>query len=190
MKKGTAGYMHLYKRKYGLTAWILLAVIAAMIIGIYLIFGTIRHVAVVVPILLVLPFAKTFILWVIVAKYHSIKPEDASRIEGELAGRENVRILYDMAISSYESVSYAPCIVIDQGNVYLVWGGASEQKYTEEHQRDYVKNLIVKTGYDFDAVTVHSVDELLSLVLQAPVLDADISDICDRLQHRLLEISV
>ncbi len=190
MEKGTAGYMHSYKKKYGLTALGILVVIAAMVIGIYLILGTIKHIAAVVPILLALPFAKILILWVIVAKYKSITPEDASRIEEQLEGRENVRILYDMALSSYESVSYASCIVIDQGNVYLLWGGATDKEYTEEKQREYIKNMIVKTGYDFDVITVHSIDELITQILNAPVSDEDISAKCDRLKQRLLDVSV
>lgn len=190
MEKGTAGYMHSYKKKYGLTALIIFVVIIAMVIGIYLILGTIKHLAVIAPILLALPFAKIMILWVIVVKYKSIKQEDAVRIEEQLAGREHVRILYDMALSSYESVSYAPCIVIDQGNIYLLWGGATDKAYTEDKQREYVKNIIVKTGYDFDAVTVHSVDELIEQVLAAPVTEEDVSAKCDRLKQRLLDVSV
>lgn len=190
MEKGTAGYIHSYKKKYGLTALIIFVVIAAMVIGIYLILGTIRHIAVVVPILLTLPFAKIFILWLIVAKYKSMKSEDAVRIEEQLAGRNNVRILYDMALSSYESVSYAPCIVIAQGNVYLLWGGATNKEYTEEQQREYVQTMIAKTGYDFDAITVHSIDELIEQVLEAPVPEEDVSAKCDRLRQRLLDVCV
>jgi hypothetical protein len=190
MEKGTAGYMHAYKKKYGLTALGIVIVIAAMVVGIYLTLGTIKHLAVVVPILLSLPFAKIFILWVIVAKYKSIPKEDAARIEEQLAGREHVIILYDMALSSYESVSYAPCIVIDQGNIYLLWGGATQKEYTKQQQRDYVQSIVEKTGYHYDVSTVLSVDELIEQVLNAPVSDEAVSAHCERLKQRLLDVSV
>lgn len=190
LEKGTVGYIREYKKRYGLIALILFLIIIAMVVGIYLILGTAKHIAVAVPILLALPLGKIFILWVIVAKYHSISEEAAARIEEQLGGRRNIQILYDMALSSYESVSYAPCIVIDQGNVYLIWGGATEKDYQAEDQRTYVQSIINKSGYSYQAITVTDADALIETVLQAEELADDLQEHCDHLKHRLLDVCV
>lgn len=190
LEKGTVGYIREYKKRYGLIALILFLIIVAMVVGIYLILGTAKHIAVAVPILLSLPLGKIFILWLIVAKYHSISEEDAERIREKLKARKNICILYDMALSSYESVSYAPCIVIDQGNVYLVWGGATEKDYKAEDQRAYVQSLIDKSGYSYQAITVTDVDALIEAILQAEELADDLQEHCDHLKQRLLDVCV
>ncbi|MBR1568643.1 MAG: hypothetical protein IJ648_06720 [Lachnospiraceae bacterium] len=190
LEKGTVGYIREYKKRYGLIALILFLIIVAMVVGIYLILGTAKHIAVAVPILLSLPLGKIFILWLIVAKYHSISEEDAERIREQLKARKNICILYDMALSSYESVSYAPCIVIDQGNVYLIWGGATEKEYKAEDQRAYVQSLIDKSGYSCQAVTVADVDTLISTVSEQEESEEDLQNQCDRMKNRLLDVCV
>ena len=190
MEKGTAGYIDAYKKRYGRMALLFFVVIAAMVVGIYLILGTVRHVAVVAPILLALPFAKVFTLWVVVAKFQSIGAEEKGRIEDTLSDRRQLRILYDMALSSYESVSYAPCILVDQGNVYLLWGGAMQKEYTEEHQREYVRGIVKKADASLEVVTVHSVEELIQKCSEVPESEEELESLCDRIRQRLLDVCV
>ena len=190
MTKGTQGYIQAYKKKYGGYAFGLLAVIVISALIIFLITGTLKHIAIVIPVILALPFAKLLTLWVIVAKFRSLPKSEGERIQEQLKDRKNCVILYDMALSSYEAVSYAPCIVIDQGNVYLLWGGSNEKKYTIEKQREYVQGIVVKTGYDFQVTSYTSLEELLEAVEKSPVSEADVSLKCDRLKKRLLDICV
>ena len=190
MEKGTAGYIDAYKKRYGRMALLFFVVIAVMVVGIYLTLGTVRHIAVVAPILLALPFGKVFTLWVVVAKFHSIGTDERERIEETLSDRKNIRVLYDMALSSYESVSYAPCIVVEQGNVYMLWGGAAQNEYTEEHQREYVRGIVNKADTSLEVVTVHSVEELIQKCSEVPESEEDVEPLCDRIRQRLLDVCV
>ena len=190
MEKGTFGYIDAYKKRYSLFSLLLAAVIIAAAIAVYLIFGTVKHVAILIPVILSLPFAKILILWIVVVKFHSMKKEEQEEIEKQLEGRSNCIILYDVALSSYEAISFTPCMVIDQGNVYLLWGGSNDKKYDADKQKEYVQGIIEKTGYDYYASTVNSVQELVDTVVSAPILEEDLSIKCDRLKQRMLDVCV
>lgn len=190
MDKGTLGYIDALKKRYGLYALILAVLILAGVLVVGLLFRTLKHAAIIIPVLITLPFAWLLVQWVIVAKFHSLKREEGEWIEERLSQRRNCVVLYDMALSSYEAISFASCLVIDQGNIYLLWGGSNEKSYGEEQQREYVQGIIQKTGYPFLAYTVHSVDELLEQVTTAEITEADLSSSCDRLRQRMLDISV
>lgn len=190
MEKGTLGYINSYKKKYGLYSLILAVLIVGLAIGIYLIFHTVKHVAILVPVILSLPFAKLLTLWIIVAKFHSLREEDGKRIRTQLSGRSNCIVLFDMALSSYDAISFASCLVIDQGNIYLLWGGSNDKKYNAGKQREYVQGIVEKTGYDYAVYTVRSVDELLNCMKEAPIAEEDLSVKCDRLRQRMLDVCV
>ena len=190
MEKGTYGYINAYKKKYGMYSLILALVIVIGVIAVFLIFKTVKHVSIIVPIILSLPFAKLLILWIVVAKFRTMKLEEKEQIESKLKGRRNCILLYDMALSSYESVSYAPCLVIDQGNIYLLWGGSNDKKYDAEKQREYIQGIVEKTGYDFAVYSMQSVEELIQTVTAAPVSEDDLSVKCDRLRQRMRDVCV
>lgn len=188
MEKGTLGYINAYKKRYGMLMLILAICIIAGTAAVYLIFGTVKHVAILIPIILALPFAKMLTLWIIAAKFHSMIPEDGELIGNGLSGRKNCIVLYDMALSSYEAVSFASAVVIDQGNIYLLWGGSNEQKYGEEKQREYVQGIVNKTGYTYQVYTAHDVRELLDMVTANPVSEEDLEVKCNRLKTRMLDV--
>lgn len=190
MEKGTLGYIDAYKRRYGLYSLILAVLISAGAAGVYLIFGTLKHVTVLIPIILALPFAKLLILWVVVAKFHSMKQEDGERLEARLKGRKNCILLFDLAISAYEAISFATALVIDQGNIYLLWGGSNEKSYGQEQQREYVQEIMSRTGYHFSVYTLNNIEDLLEQVEAAPVSQEDLSVKCDRLRQRMLDVCV
>lgn len=188
MEKGTQGYIQAYKKKYGRYALAILAVIVLSAVIIFLLAGTLKHIAVIIPVILALPFAKMLTLWIIAAKFHSFPEPDAQMVQQRLQERRNCVILYDMALSSYEAVSYASCIVIDQGNIYLLWNGSNEKKYNAEKQREYVQGIVVKTGYDFQVTVYTEIEKLLEAVESSPVVEADVSLKCERLKKRLLDV--
>lgn len=190
MEKGTLGYIDAYKKRYGGYTVLLAGLILAAAVAIYLIFGTVKHIAIVVPIILALPFAKLLILWVIVVKFHSLRTEEGKAIKRHLEDRKNCRILYDMALSSYEAVSFASCLVIDQGTVFLLWAGSNDKNYDADKQREYIQGIVEKTGYHYSVVTVYSVEELIEQVERNEVSEDDLSIKCDRLKQRMLDICV
>lgn len=190
MEKGTLGYIDAYKKRYGWYSLILAALILAGALTVYLIFGTLRHIAVLIPIILALPFAKLLILWVVVVKFHSLKQEDGERLKARLEGRKNCILLFDLALSAYEAISFASVLVIDQGNIYLLWGGSNEKSYGQEQQREYVQEIVNRTGYHFSVHTTENVEELLEQVEAAPVSEEDLAVKCDRLRKRMLDICV
>lgn len=191
MDKGTLGYIDSYKKRYGLyIAGLALAIVISAVV-VYFIFGTLKHVAVLVPVILALPFAKILVLWLIVAKFHSMDTEEGTLIQERLENRRNCILLFDMALSSYEAVSFASCLIIDQGNIYLLWGGSNDKKFSQEQQRDYVQDIVRKTGYqDFQVFIYTDLTELIEDIETAPVADGDLSVQCDRLKKRMLDVCV
>ena len=142
MEKGTLGYINAYKKRYGMLMLILAICIIAGTAAVYLIFGTVKHVAILIPIILALPFAKMLTLWIIAAKFHSMIPEDGELISNGLSGRKNCIVLYDMALSSYEAVSFASAVVIDQGNIYLLGHPEYDRMSLDaEYKRDLAKGM-------------------------------------------------
>lgn len=190
MEKGTVGYINSYKKHYGSIALILAACIIAGALAVYLIFGTLKHVAIVVPIILALPFAKILILWLISVRFHPLKQEDAELICTTLENRRNCIVLFDMALSSYEAVSFAGAVVIDQGNIHLLWSGSNEKKYGEDQQREYVQGIVNKTGYTYQVYTAHDIKELLDMVANNPVSEEELELKCNRLKKRLLDVCI
>lgn len=191
MDKGTLGYIDSYKKRYGLyIAGLALAIVISALV-VYFIFGTLKHVAVLVPVILALPFAKILVLWLIVAKFHSMDTEEGTLIQERLENRRNCILLFDMALSAYEAVSFASCLIIDQGNIYLLWGDSNDKKFSQEQQRDYVQDIVRKTGYqDFQVFTYTDLTELIEDIETAPVADGDLSVQCDRLKKRMLDVCV
>ena len=191
MEKGTLGYIDSYKKRYGLyIAGLALAIVISALV-VYFIFGTLKHIAVLIPVILALPFAKILVLWLIVAKFHSMDTEEGTLIQERLENRRNCTLLFDMALSAYEAVSFASCLIIDQGNIYLLWGGSNDKKFSQEQQRDYVQDIVRKTGYqDFQVFTYTDLNELIEDIEAAPVADGDLSVQCDRLKQRMLDVCV
>lgn len=190
MTKGTLGYIEAYKKRYGLYTLGLAGLILAAAVAVFLIFGTVKHVAVIIPVILALPFAKLLILWVIVVKFHSLKKEQGEYLEDSLKERQNCIILYDMALSSYETVSFAPALVIDQGNIYLLWGDSNEKSYGSQQQQEYVQGIVEKTGYHYSVFSAASVEELVEQVKGSSISEEDLSLKCDRLKQRMLDVCV
>lgn len=190
MEKGTLGYIDTYKKRYGLYSLILAALIFAGVVAVYLIFGTLKHAAVLLPIILALPFAKLLLLWIVVVRFHSLKQKDGEQLESRLGGRRNCILLFDLALSSYDAISFASAAVIDQGNIYLLWGGSNEKSYGQEQQREYVQDIMNRTGYQDAVYTMEEVEALLEQIEAAPVSEADLSVRCGRLRQRLLDVCV
>lgn len=190
-EKGSLGYMNAYKKRQGRYIAGLALVILAAVAAVFLIFGTLRHVAILIPVILALPFAKLSVLWLIVAKYHSLDETEGKQVQERLGKRKNCIVLFDMALSSYETISYVPCLVIDQGNLYLLWGGSNDKHYKEEQLKEYVQGIIDRTGYsEFHAFICSTLPELMETVEAAPEAEGDLATPCQRLQQRLLDICV
>lgn len=190
MEKGTFGYIDSYKKRYGFYSAILAVLILAGAGIVFLIFGTMKHVAILIPVILALPFAKMLVQWVIVAKFHSLKKEEEEKLQDRLGERKNCILVYDTALSSHEAISYASVLVIDQGNIHLLWGGSNEKSYGPEQQRDYVQDIIQRTGYSYSAYTAESLEELMEQVEERTISEEDLSVKCDRLRQRMLDVCV
>ena len=195
MAKGTFGYINAYKKRYGTYMAILAVCIAGGLLAVFLIFGTLKHLAVLIPVILSIPFAKMLTLWVIVVRFRSMDPEDVETLEQGLDRQRHPLVLYDMAFSSYESVSFASCVVLQSDRIYLLWGGSNEKTYDEKMQCDYIQDLVKRSGCADTVVTVHSVSELLERIHT----DADGAETQwedgqaakqERLKRRLLDICV
>ncbi len=190
IEKGTYGYIRGYKKTYLVLTLVLVALIVVGVSVILAFKGTMKTAWAVFPVLLALPLAKAFIGWYIVARFRPLGEEDVEKIQAAVEGRANCVLLFDTAISAYEAVSYSLCTVIDQGDVYLLWGGSYTKEYKDYQQREYVQKLMDGAKLPYRAFTVKSTEELLEKIASATVSPEDLTDANQRLRQRILDVCV
>jgi hypothetical protein len=100
-------------------------------------FGDTKRVAIVFAILLALPFAKTFIAWILCARYKPLEKETAVSLEAAAGGAEY--ILYDMVISRYEGMKHYAAITVKNGRIYALVLEKDYERRDEGLPREYEK---------------------------------------------------
>lgn len=129
MDKGSYGYYNNYKKKKGLWSLAFAIVIAILVALCFIIYGTNKTTLIVPAVVLVLPFSKFLIAYLMGAKYTSISSEDYKLLEDTYGNDDSVILLYDMTISTAETVLGVPVIALYDGNIYYIEHAKNNAKY-------------------------------------------------------------
>jgi hypothetical protein len=97
---------------------VLALMIIFVVVTTIIMFGDTKRVAIVFAILLVLPFAKLFIAFILSAGYRPLDKDSAALLEKSAGGKEY--ILFDMVISRYEGMKHYAAITVKNGRIYAL----------------------------------------------------------------------
>jgi hypothetical protein len=130
INKGDYGYLARYKKGKLLGTVVLALMIIFVVVTTIIMFGDTKRVAIVFAILLVLPFAKFFIAFILSAGYRPLDKDSAALLEKSAGGKEY--ILFDMVISRYEGMKHYAAITVKNGRIYaLVLEKGNPKEYEE-----------------------------------------------------------
>lgn len=163
MEKGSYGYMDDYKRRKLMVSAILLSLIAVAIIVVLVVFQTKNTFFIVIPIILVLPFAKYFVAFIVVQPYVTMARESYERVCQVVSGNEHIVPVYDVTLVSEAGISYLDFIIVLDGVVYGC-ASHSNKKFKALDMQAYLQKLIQGAGYQNKAFVYEGIEETLQAV--------------------------
>lgn len=163
MEKGSYGYIDAYKKRKLTISAVLLTLIAAAELVVLLIFESKNTFFIVIPIMLVLPFAKHFVAYIIVQPYVTMAEESLKRVHQVIAGNEHVIPVYDVTLASQQGISYLDFILVLDGVVYGC-ASHSNSRFQAADIQAYLKKLIQGAGYQNQAFVYDNIEDTLRAV--------------------------
>ena len=161
-KKGEYGYMDSYKKSKLIITLIFAAMISFIIITMLFMFGTTQRVMVIFAILLVLPFSKFLIGYLMCMRFNPIDKKKYERISSETKECPG-NLLYDVVITRTEGMKFYQSIYICNSRIYAY----VEDKKFAENKRSYeswIKECISGTKFSYSIKIFDDFDEYIKKV--------------------------
>jgi len=159
-EKGQYGYINYYKKGKLIVTLILAIMIASIILSMLLAFGDTGRVGIVFAILLVLPFAKFLIAYIMCAKFQTMPQEIYDVVHGQT---DETDMIYDLVITQTEGMHFYDAVCVRNGSVYALV--KEEKKEYETFMQQALANSKYKyivhlyTDVNTYAKKIHSIDE-------------------------------
>ena len=115
-EKGQYGYIDYYKKGKLLVTLILAIMIASIILSMLLAFGDTGRIGIIFAILLVLPFAKFLIAYIMCAKFQTMPQDVYDVVHGQT---DETDMIYDLVITQTEGMHYYDAVCVRNGSVYF-----------------------------------------------------------------------
>lgn len=129
-EKGQYGYINYYKKGKLLVTLILAIMIASIILSMLLAFGDTGRIGIIFAILLVLPFAKFLIAYIMCAKFQTMPQDVYDVVHGQT---DETDMIYDLVITQSEGMHYYDAVCVRNGSVYAL----VLDKYFKEEKKEY-----------------------------------------------------
>lgn len=144
-EKGQYGYIRFYKRTKLLVTLILAIMIASIILSMLLVFGDTSRVGIVFAILLVLPFAKFLIAYIMCAKFEPMPEASYQKIQGQTDACD---MIYDFVISQTEGMHFYDAVCVRNGSVYAY---VSDKNYTanKKEYETFMQKALTNSKYNY-----------------------------------------
>lgn len=160
MEKGTYGYIDYYKKRKLKIAAVFIALIAISVIAVLCVFETKNTYWIAIPILLVLPFAKYFVAYIVVKAYATMPEQDYEKVR-KLAERwEHIFPVYDVTLASEAGISYLEVLIIIDGVVYGCASSLNKKFHSKDIQA-YLQKLVKTAGYESKVFIYDSLEDTL-----------------------------
>ncbi len=161
MKKGEYGHIEYYKKKMLFISMIFIVLIAVLSTAVLLVFKTRENSLILLPIILVLPFARFFVNYLIVrqAKASSMPKETYEEVSDYLKDKEDVTVAYDITVFSKDGISFLDLILI-YGDIICGLRSGDKGKFSDRDMEKYMEKLIRADGYK---MKVYVYDEIQKL---------------------------
>ena len=154
-EKGQYGYINYYKKGKLLVTLILAIMIASIILSMLLAFGDTGRIGIIFAILLVLPFAKFLIAYIMCAKFQTMPQDVYDVVHGQT---DETDMIYDLVITQTEGMHYYDAVCVRNGSVYaLVLDKHFMQQALANSKYKYIVHLYTDT--DAFAKKIHSIGE-------------------------------
>lgn len=129
-EKGQYGYINYYKKGKLLVTLILAIMIASIILSMLLAFGDTGRIGIIFAILLVLPFAKFLIAYIMCVKFQTMPQDVYDVVHGQT---DETDMIYDLVITQTEGMHYYDAVCVRNGSVYAL----VLDKHFKEEKKEY-----------------------------------------------------
>lgn len=143
-EKGSFGYFDKKKKITLIATMISFLIVAAIYAAGVLIYHTNKSIFTVIAALLVLPAAKMFVSFLVIAGYHSLPKEQQNELSFLIKECENSQILYDILLASEERALIAGTIVILEEHIFMY---SSSKKTDVQAVENYIKKILKDCSY-------------------------------------------
>lgn len=141
IEQGKYGYISYNKKRYGMKAAIEIAIIIAIVSVGYIITKTKLNYFTVVAVVLALPAGRAIVNFIMAFPHKSLSEEYYKKV-AELED-ENVKIVYDLVITSYEKVMKIPSLAI-KGNTICAY--TTDDNMDINKATKYIKDILANNG--------------------------------------------
>lgn len=161
-KKGEYGYIESYKKSKLIVSLIFAAMISFIIITMLIMFGSTQRVMVIFAILLVLPFSKFLIGYIMCATFKSLSKEDYERISRETKEASG-NLLYDVVITRTEGMKFYQSMYICNSRIYAY---VEDKKFNENKKayETWIKECVSGTKFEYTIKVFSNQDEYIKKV--------------------------
>lgn len=154
-KKGDYGYIKAYRMGKLTVSIILAAMIAFIIITMLVLFGDTGRVMIVFAILLVLPFAKFFIAWIMCAGFSPLTKEEYDHLISVCnVSEDSSELKFDIVITRYEGMKFYQSLCVKNGRVIALVTGSDYASDKKEY-REWIETCINSDKYKYP-VTIYN----------------------------------
>lgn len=161
-KKGEYGYIDSYKKSKLIITLIFALMISFIIITMLFMFGTTQRVMVIFAILLVLPFSKFLIGYLMCAAFNPLDKKLYDKLSSETKDCPG-NLLYDVVITCTEGMKFYQSMYICNSRIYAF---ITDKKFSD-NKKDYekwIKDCISGTKFSYSIKLFDDLDEYIKKV--------------------------
>ncbi len=183
-KKGEYGYMDSYKKSRLIISLIFAAMISFIVITMLFMFGSTQRIMVIFAILLVLPFSKFLIGYIMCATFKPLSKERYEKLSGETKDATG-NMLYDVVITRTEGMKFYQSMYICNSRIYAF----TDDKRFSDNKKSYeiwIKECINGTKFDYTIKVFSDLDEYIKKVNSVSAANDKIVKIDKHIVERIL----
>lgn len=161
-KKGEYGYIDSYKKSKLIISLIFAAMISFIIITMLFMFGSTQRIMVIFAILLVLPFSKFLIGYIMCAAFKPLSHESYDRISKETKEASG-NLLYDVVITRTEGMKFYQSMYICNSRIYAY---VEDKKFNDNKKayETWIKECVNGTKFDYNIKVFSDLEEYIKKV--------------------------
>ena len=183
-KKGEYGYMDSYKKSRLIISLIFAAMISFIVITMLFMFGSTQRIMVIFAILLVLPFSKFLIGYIMCSTFKPLSKERYEKLSGETKEATG-NMLYDVVITRTEGMKFYQSMYICNSRIYAF----TDDKRFSDNKKSYetwIKECINGTKFDYTIKVFSDFDEYIKKVNSVSAANDKIVKIDKHIVERIL----
>lgn len=183
-KKGEYGYMDSYKKSRLIISLIFATMISFIVITMLFMFGSTQRIMVIFAILLVLPFSKFLIGYIMCSTFKPLSKERYEKLSGETKEATG-NMLYDVVITRTEGMKFYQSMYICNSRIYAF----TDDKRFSDNKKSYetwIKECINGTKFDYTIKVFSDLDEYIKKVNSVSAANDKIVKIDKHIVERIL----